>query len=619
MKKLLLLAFLVSASILAFPRESPMQTAPPPVSEAEARAASAKAIERIQHSQVAWYKRQVCTSCHHQLLPEITLKLARERGVPVNERVAPEMTKAAFDLLNDLDTIVQGHNYIDVFFDSWVLTSASRVGVKPNLSTAAYAQFIASRQKADGSWPTIDQRPPQAHSLFATTAVGAEALRQYLPAQFNAELETRLQKARAWLLKSQPRTTEDRAYQLLGLLWTGADAKARQKAAEQLLNEQRADGGWAQLPTLASDSYATGEALFALHEAAGLKTSDPAYQRGLRFLLNSQQPDGSWRVTSRLHPPAPISPPYVDAEFPTGHDQFISIMGTTWAVNALLQALPVTAKPTAPLDLATAERAEWMQVALNGSAAELKKLLDEKMSPNAKTAAGTTALMLAARDPEKVKLLLARGADVNARAASGVTALMVAARYRGNAEVVRLLLQKGGKPNADGEVRNDSSAFFFAVIAGDVQMAQRLAAAGAKLNQSMKILGIAPVTPLTAITGNNDAAMTEFLLSKGANPNEGDGDNITPLAWATIANRLEVAQALLKGGAKVNHVDNHGMTPLLYAASIDYGDTTMLQTLIAAGADMKAKNKQGQTALELAKSYNHMKAMNLLSGKIALR
>src|SRR5206468_3499338 len=99
---------------------------------------------------------------------------------------------------------------------------------------------------------------------------------------------------------------------------------------------------------------------------------------------------------------------------------------------------------------------------LAGSAADLKRLLDRGMKPDARTAGGMTPLMLAARDLEKVKLLVERGADVNARAATGITPLMVAARYNGNAEVVRLLLKRGARPNADKgvEVRNDASALF---------------------------------------------------------------------------------------------------------------------------------------------------------------
>jgi ankyrin repeat protein len=620
MKKLLVLTFLVTLFVFAFLPDVKMQTSSLPT-ETELSTASAKAIRLIQHSQTVWYKKQVCTSCHHQLVPELTLKFARERGVSVNETVALEMTEAAFAPLKDLDTIVQGFDYIDVFFDSWVLLSASRVGLKPTLATAASAQFIAARQQPDGSWPTIDSRPPQAHSPFAATAVGAEAMRQYLPARFKSEQETRLRQARAWLLKAQPHTTEDRTFQLLGLLWTGADVPARQKAARQLLAEQRTDGGWSQLPALASDAYATGAVLFALHESAGIKTNDPAYQRGLRFLLNSQQPDGSWRVTSRLHPPAPLSPPYVDTEFPTGHDQFISILGTSWAVTALLQALPIQTKSPVPSALATTQQAleqpAWASVALRGSVAELQTLLDDKLSPNAKTAAGTTALMLAARDIEKVKLLLARGADVNARAATGITALMIAARYKGNAEVVRLLLQKGAKPNADGEVRNNASALFYAVTAGDVQTAESLLSAGAKLESRMNVLGLFSVWPLTFATLGDEARLVDFLLGKGANVNDVDADGLSALSWAVLTNHVKTLQVLLARGAEVNRVDNFGMTPLLYAASIDFGDTAVLEKLIAAGANVQAKNKQGHTAFELAKAFHHSNAARLLSGKIA--
>src|SRR5262245_7557498 len=96
MKKLLLLSFCVAYFIFAFPRESKTQTKAKLVTETEVRTAATKAINRIQHTQSVWYKKQTCTSCHHQLLPEMTLRLARERGVPFNETVAREMTASAF-------------------------------------------------------------------------------------------------------------------------------------------------------------------------------------------------------------------------------------------------------------------------------------------------------------------------------------------------------------------------------------------------------------------------------------------------------------------------------------------------------------------------------------------
>jgi ankyrin repeat protein len=595
------------------------------IGETELRAASAKAIKIIQRSQVVWYQRETCASCHHQLLPEISFNLARERGVPVDEKIARETTSNTFAFLKDLDGVIQGYDYIDVTFDGWALTAARLAGVRPSTATAAEAKFIASRQLPDGSWPTIDQRPPQSYSLFTTTAVCANALERYLPDQLKGEKETRLRLAREWLLKTQPRTTEDRSFQLFGLGWTKAGENFRKKAARQLLEMQREDGGWSQLPELASDAYATGEVLVALHEGAGVSTSDPAYQRGLQFLLKSQQADGSWRVTSRLHPPAPVSPPYVNTEFPPfQHDQFVSIMATNWAAAALLHAIPSQSMDRMSTyqvaDFAPAEQAEWIRVALTGEGAELRKLLDAGMKPDSKTAQGTTALMLAAGDINKVRLLTDRGADVNARAATGLTPLMIASRYRGNADVVRLLLKKGARPNADKsvEVRNEASALFFAVMAGDVEMARALVDAGAKL-QRMKILGTFMSSPLNYTATLDALPMFEFLISKGGDPNEVDDDKISNLAWAAIANRVSIVQSLLAHGAQLNTVDRFGMTPLLYAASINHGDTTVMEKLISAGADTTAKNKEGLTAYDLAKTYHHDAMVKLLAAKTATR
>ena len=123
------------------------------------------------------------------------------------------------------------------------------------------------------------------------------------------------------------------------------------------------------------------------------------------------------------------------------------------------------------------------------------------------------------------------------------------------------------------------------------------------------------LTTLNIAVLNGDTPMVEYLISKGASANETDGDKISMLEWAAIGNRLSTAETLLRRGANVNHVDGRGMTALLYATSIDYGDTAMIQRLVAAGADTSTKNKDGLTALELAKSYNHSPSALLLSGK----
>ena len=59
----------------------------------------------------------------------------------------------------------------------------------------------------------------------------------------------------------------------------------------------------------------------ALHEAGGLGTDDPAYRRGLAFLLGSQKADGTWFVASRSKP----FQPYFESGFPYGKNQFIAV------------------------------------------------------------------------------------------------------------------------------------------------------------------------------------------------------------------------------------------------------------------------------------------------------
>ena len=82
---------------------------------------------------------------------------------------------------------------------------------------------------------------------------------------------------------------------------------------------------------MASDAYATGEALFALGSAGRMAASDPVFRNGVDYLLGTQASDGSWHVKSR----SIWLQPYLESGFPYGQDQFISTAGTAWATLAL--------------------------------------------------------------------------------------------------------------------------------------------------------------------------------------------------------------------------------------------------------------------------------------------
>ena len=157
------------------------------------------------------------------------------------------------------------------------------------------------------------------------------ALQLYAPAAQRQQYDQAVRSAAAWLRQATPRVTEERVFQLLGMHWSNTPPAVMQQASRALAAEQRADGGWAQLPTMSSDAYATGQALHALVETGMLDVGDPVYRRGVQFLLQTQLADGSWFVRTRALPIQPL----FNADFPHGADAFVSAAATNWAALAL--------------------------------------------------------------------------------------------------------------------------------------------------------------------------------------------------------------------------------------------------------------------------------------------
>ncbi len=165
---------------------------------------------------------------------------------------------------------------------------------------------------------------------YQATALAIYAIRHYGRPQDEARNGKAIARAAAWLERSRPTDTQDRAFRLMGLVWSDAGDAAIADAKKELAAMQRADGGWSQFPTMESDAYASGEALFALN-AGGVAATDAVYRKGVAYLLNTQAADGSWHVNTR----SIWLQPYFESGFPYGHDQWISAAGTAWATMAL--------------------------------------------------------------------------------------------------------------------------------------------------------------------------------------------------------------------------------------------------------------------------------------------
>ena len=321
------------ATTTAFPRP------PSPVAKPRSvREAVERAVARLQPIGPTFNQRTKCISCHNESLPAVAVKLASAHGISVDRDLAAHPTEATLAMWGPArESLLLGRHAVGGFLENvgYALFAFAEEGVRPNRVTDAVMLSLATYQYPDGAWRALDIRPPLGDAApLAYTALAIRALATYSPPGQRSEASGRIAKALEFVRKTMAVDTQDEAFKLLALVWSGAQASEISRQADRLRARQRPDGGWAQLPTLDSDAYATGQALYALH-AAGLSATSTAYQKGADSLLRTQLEDGSWFVRSRAF----AFQPYFDAGFPHGTNQFISAAATSWAAIALAYTL----------------------------------------------------------------------------------------------------------------------------------------------------------------------------------------------------------------------------------------------------------------------------------------
>jgi hypothetical protein len=108
----------------------------------------------------------------------------------------------------------------------------------------------------------------------------------------------------------------------------GTDPVRSQTLAAELLARQNPDGGWSwTTERKTSQAFSTGQVLWALGRI-GRDGSYPAVERGWKFLLATQSPDGSW----------PVPQDAINTR-PRTLDVY-NYWGTAWSAIGILQTLP---------------------------------------------------------------------------------------------------------------------------------------------------------------------------------------------------------------------------------------------------------------------------------------
>ncbi|HEY7304698.1 MAG TPA: ankyrin repeat domain-containing protein [Bryobacteraceae bacterium] len=312
------------------------------------QAAIQRGLPLIQRADAQFTAKSGCISCHNNSLAAMAVGSARRSGFRVDEPVSARQVSTNVTYLEQhrqplyqaffAGQAGDGAALVDSFAPgvvAYVLVGLEAEGYKPDLNTDAVAMYLKSRQMPDGHWegPSATDRPPLCSDRIGQTVLAMRGLQLYAPNVDKPEYEKSIRLAASWIERVEPKTNEDRIWRLLGLAWTAKNKDLTRKAMQNVLVQQRSDGGWSDLPSMESNAYVSGRALVAL-QAAGLDISNPAFQRGTQFLLNTQMPDGSWYVKTR----ALAFQPYFEGGFPYGADQFISAAGTSWAVMALTRA-----------------------------------------------------------------------------------------------------------------------------------------------------------------------------------------------------------------------------------------------------------------------------------------
>lgn len=281
-------------------------------------------------------------------------------------------------------------------------------------------------------------------------------------------------------------------------------------------------------------------------------------------------------------------------------------------------------------------RGRLVSAAYKGNLDEIKALVAEGEDINARNDRGSRAINVAAEEnkTDVVSWLVQNGAAVNSIDTSNFTPLTRAILNQ-NTDMAILLLDHGANVDLFGKSEHPAAwimskqgddlllnkildkvtdidvcdqvgktLLFSAIDSGRVEWVRNLIARGASLDQRNSTGGYA-----LHVAARVSPAMIECLLPYCENLEIRNFSGLTPLH---VSDKPECVRALVAAGADINARNKDGSTPLVAAIhsghlakmpSFAEAARPVIMELLALGADLNAANHKEETARSLVKHY----------------